>query len=189
MNGDIRRLSEQAANYRAVKQHVQDHTVQELQFYPTHDDRRETAEYRKAHHHLVVELDLPCLMCGVRNSTLADPEENPYGAKQIETHHHIIEWALQEAIDTDKFNKVLLPHLAHRHPQRPEYRTPFTPEQVRAWVDHSEDNLWVLCDVHHRAKYLGIHEITYPIWSPMNMLRDDFEAWVRQEIDGIRRGM
>jgi hypothetical protein len=49
-------------------------------------------------------------------------------------------------------------------------------------VDHSEDNLWVLCDVHHRAAFLGIHEITYPIWSPADMLIDDFENYVKEQI-------
>ena len=29
--------------------------------------------------------------------------------------------------------------------------------------DHGEDNLWVLRDVHHRAKFFGIHEVTFPI--------------------------
>lgn len=52
-------------------------------------------------------------------------------------------------------------------------------------MDHSPDNLWVLCNVHHRAKYLGIHEITYPIWSPMDLLRPDFEAWVEKEVKAI----
>lgn len=187
-NGDIRRLSEHAANQKVIKRHIQDRTIQELQFYPEHDKRRETAAYVKVHHRLTVELDLPCLVCGVRQSTLDQPEENPYGARQMETHHHIIEWALQNAVDVAKFNKVLRPHLAHRHPQVKEYKADFTQEQVRNWVDHSEHNLWVLCDVHHRAQYLGIHEITYPIWSPMNLLRDDFEEWVRDEIERIKSG-
>jgi hypothetical protein len=185
-NGDIRRLSEQAVNYQAVKQHVQNHTIHELQFYPEHDKRRETEEYKAVHHRLVVELDPPCLVCGVRHSTLKFEAENPYGAKQMETHHHIVEWALQNAVDLAKFNKILRPHLAVRRLHRAEYATDFSEEQVQAWVDHSEDNLWVLCDVHHRAKYLGIHELTYPIWSPMNLLRDDFEAWVKDEINRIR---
>lgn len=187
VNGDILRLTEHAANLQIVKQHVQNHTIEELQFYPEHDKRRETSAYIKTHKKLVETLDLPCLVCGVRHSTLGDPQENPYGAKQMETHHHIIEWALQNAVDVEKFNKVLLPHLAAGHPHRPEYKAPFTEQQVRDWVDHSEDNLWVLCDVHHRAKYLGIHEITYPIWAPMNLFRPDFESWVNEEIHRIKQ--
>ena len=188
-NGDIVRLTQHLADYQVVKQHIQSHTIDELQFYPTHDKRRETEEYKAVHNKLVKQLDLPCLVCGVRNSTLGDPKENVYGAKQIETHHHIVEWALQNAIDTDKFNKILRPHLAHRHPNDPvwKYEEPFDDKKVRDWVDHSEHNLWAICNVHHRAQYLGIHEITYPIWSPMNLLRADFEQWARAEIDKLRK--
>ena len=114
--GDIRRIKDHASVYSVVQKHIQKHTIHEMQFYPTHDKRRETKEYHEVHKKLVVTLDLPCLVCGVKHSTLEDPRENPFGAKQMETHHHIIEWALQNAVDTDKFNKILLPHLAHRHP-------------------------------------------------------------------------
>ncbi len=171
---------------KAAAVHLNERMLDEMAFYPAHDKRLETPEYKKAHDHLTKKLDLPCLICGVKNSTLKDPKENTYGAKQMETHHHIIEWALANAVDTGKFNKVLLPHLAHRHGSKADYKKPFTTEQVRAWVDHSEDNLWVLCDVHHRAQYLGIHEITYPIWGPMNLLRNDFEDYVREQIRKAR---
>jgi len=188
-NGDIVRLIQHLADYQLVQQHIQTHTIDELQFYPTHDTRRETKEYQQVHQKLVKELDLPCMVCGVRNSTLGDPNENPFGAKQIETHHHIVEWALQNAIDADKFNKMLRPHLAHRHPHDPvwNYEEPFDEKKICDWVDHSEHNLWPVCDVHHRAQYLGIHEITYPIWSPMNLLRPDFADWVRGEIERLRK--
>jgi hypothetical protein len=188
-NGDIVRLTQHLADYQVVKQHIQSHTVDELQFYPTHDKRRESEEYELVHKKLVKQLDLPCLVCGVRNSTLSDPKENIYGATQMETHHHIIEWALQNAIDADKFNKILRPHLAHRYPHDSiwKYEEPFDEKRVHDWVDHSEHNLWVICNVHHRAQYLGIHEITYPIWSPMNLLRPDFEDWARKEIESLRK--
>jgi hypothetical protein len=187
VNGDIQRLYEQSLNYSQVAKHIQDHTIHELQFYPVHDKRRETKEYKAVHERLTKTLDLPCLVCGVRNSTLKSEAENPFNAKQMETHHHVLEWALQNAIDVDKFNKILLPHLAHRHPKKEQYQKPFTEDQLRAWVDHDEDNLWVLCDVHHRAKFLGIHEITYPIWSPFNLLRPDFLDWANQEIERIKK--
>jgi hypothetical protein len=40
-------------------------------------------------------------------------------------------------------------------------------------VDHGFDNLWVLCDVHHRHKFVGIHAITYPIWRPQDVVNAD----------------
>lgn len=185
--GDMRRIEEQLAMYRLAENHVRRHTITELQFYPPHDKRRETPEYKAAHKHLVDTLDLPCLVCGVRKSTLGDPDRNPYQARQLETHHHVVEWALMNAVDVEKFNDILRPNLAHRHPHDAKwaYEKPFDEEKIKAWVDHSEHNLWVLCDVHHRARYLGIHEITFPIWSSMNLLRDDFETWARAEIERL----
>jgi hypothetical protein len=187
--GEIARLADHHNNFKVVEQHIQHHTIDELQFYPEHDRRTESPEYKKVHHHLTVELDLPCLVCGVRNSTLRDPDKNRYQARQMETHHHVIEWALANAIDVDRFNDSMRPNLAHRHPNDPtwHYEQPFDAEKIRDWVDHSEHNLWVLCDVHHRAKYLGIHEITYPIWAPMDLYRPDFETWARKQIDQLRK--
>ena len=58
-----------------------------------------------------------CLICGVANETLTQPVRrenlslNSYGAMQLETHHHVIEWALANAIDPDKFNERILPSL------------------------------------------------------------------------------
>lgn len=182
--GMVQRLKDQRTVFRKAQEiHENPRTLKERAFYPAHDKRLETKEYKTAHHHLAVELDLPCLVCGVKNSTLKDKAQNRYGAKQMETHHHVIEWSLANAIDPAKFNKIILPHLKVRHPQNPDYRkAAFDAQDVADWVDHSEDNLWVLCDVHHRAAYLGIHEITYPIWCPMDLLRDDFEEYVRQQI-------
>ena len=182
--GMIRRLKDQRTIDRKAQEiHANPRLLNEIAFYPAHDKRLETPEYAKAHKHLTVELDLPCLVCGVRHSTLRDKTKNRYGAKQMETHHHIIEWALANAVDPEKFNNTILPHLKARHPANPDYqKDAFTQEDVRNWVDHSEDNLWVLCDVHHRAQYFGIHEITYPIWSPADLLIDDFEEYVRKQI-------
>jgi hypothetical protein len=95
-------------------------------------------------------------------------------------------WRRTNAIDVDKFNKFLLPSLQSRHPDKEQYKKgAFSAAEVKAWVDHDEDNLWVLCDVHHRAQYFGIHEITHPIWGPVDLLRDDFEDYVRKEIRGV----
>lgn len=186
--GDIRRINEHLSQFKTVKQHVQNHTINELQFYPAHNKRNETPEYAAVHKHMTKDLDLPCLVCGVRRSTLKNPRANRWGAKQMETHHHVIEWALANAVDVKKFNTRLRPFLAHRHPSDPvwHYEKPFDQKKIAAWVDHSEHNLWVLCDVHHRAQYLGIHEITFPIWTPMDLYLEDFEAWAATEIAKLR---
>ncbi|HZC80160.1 MAG TPA: hypothetical protein VE222_00325 [Nitrospiraceae bacterium] len=169
--------------FRQEPAHKKRRTLVELAFYPAHEPRKSTSQYKAVQKNLVDKLDRPCLICGVSKSTLKDRKKNPYGAKQMETHHHVIEWSLANAIDVNKFNTLLLPFLKRRHPKRPEYNKNFSEKEVRNWVDHHEDNLWVLCDVHHRAKYFGIHEITYPIWGPADLLRDDFEEYVRSEIE------
>jgi L-rhamnose mutarotase len=181
--GMVNRLKDQLRIQKQVNRiHENPRLLKEIAFYPEHDKRRETNEYKAVHKKLTQELDLPCLICGITNSTLKDKQKNLYGAKQMETHHHIIEWALANAVSVEKFNASILPHLRQRHPDKSEYKQEFTDEDIRNWVDHSEDNLWVLCDVHHRAKYLGIHEITDPIWGPQDLLRDDFEEYARKEI-------
>ena len=154
----------------------------EIAFYPKHAKWTESKAYVAVHKDMVVRKDLPCLVCGVRNSTLNDPKKNVYGAKQMETHHHVIEWALANAIDAKRFNAILRPNLAYRHPDNPVYRSDMSEQDIKDWVDHSPDNLWVLCDVHHRAKYFGIHESTYPIWRSMDFLKPDFEDYVHKEI-------
>jgi hypothetical protein len=158
--------------------------LDERAFYPPHDARKESPAYARVHKQLVKEHG--CLICGVTYDILKDKKsredlgKNPYAAKQLETHHHVIEWALANAIDTGKFNALVFPHLKARHPDR--YKSPLTDQEVKDWVDHSPDNLWVLCDVHHRAKYFGIHEITDPLWGPQDIFNDAFLKQVRAAI-------
>jgi hypothetical protein len=166
-----------ASNPRTEKALVATHFVRRLLYeginYPSHGARRESPEYAKVHRDLTVTHDLPCLACGVRHSTLKDKAKNRFGAKAMETHHHIIEWALAKAISAEAFNERLLPNLKHRYPSDPQYqKAAFTQQDVEAWVDHSPHNLWVLCDVHHRAPFVGIHEVSYPAWCPQDLLAD-----------------
>jgi len=164
--------------------HAVERFLQEKAFYPPHDKRTESPAYAKVHKQMAIVEDQPCLVCGVRHSTLGDTKQNPFGAVQIETHHHVIEWALANAVVPALFNQHVRPGLARRAAERksrgqtdaiyaefdPLYAKPMTKAQVTAWVDHAADNLWVLCDVHHRHKYVGIHAITYPVWGPQDLL-------------------
>ena len=167
-----RKTSAQKADISKV--HAVGRLLREIVNYPGHAARRSSPEYVKAHNYLVKKLDLPCLACGVRNSTLKDPTQNRLGAKQMETHHHIIEWALANAIDLDKFNQRVVGQLRAKRHHDPVYDKDFTQTQLLEWIDHHQDNLWVLCNVHHRQALLGIHEITFPIWGPQDLVRDDF---------------
>lgn len=151
-----------AAHDQAVAAHVVTRRLTEAIAYPDHDPRSEFAEYVHVHHHLVVELDEPCWICGVRNSTLADPARNPFGATQLETHHFHLEWALANAADPAK---VLADF--------PEMGAADEPH-LRAWLD-SEGQMLVLCDVHHRGGHYGIHQITHPAWVAQRLLRADWD--------------
>src|SRR5438093_11918652 len=69
----------------------------EIASYPVHDKRRETPAYKNVHKKMVRHQDRPCLIRGVRNSSLKDPKAHTYRAKALETHHHDIEGALANA--------------------------------------------------------------------------------------------
>ncbi|MDA8114264.1 MAG: hypothetical protein M0Z43_06010 [Acidithiobacillus sp.] len=152
----------------------------ERAFYPAHDKRTESPEYAKVHRQMVVVEDLPCLACGVKQSTLGSPA-NRWHAKAIETHHHTIEWALANGIDLAKFNARIVAKFRCYPSHDPMYDNDFTRQQMLDWIDHGRDNLWPLCDVHHRHKWFGIHAVTYPIWGPQDLLTDEFLAQVMQE--------
>lgn len=125
--------------------HATTEGVASVEMTPPHPPREETPEYVKAHHHLTKVLDEPCAMCGVRNSTLKDPKQNPFGATAIETHHYPIERSLLDACDPAKVGLVF--------PQVKDQAS------LEAFVD-SENNLMVLCDIHHRHPLHGIHHLT-----------------------------
>lgn len=163
------------------KVHAVSRLLHEVVNYPGHAARKSSPEYTKVHKELTKEKDLPCLACGVKNSILQDtktrndPALNPHGATQMETHHHIVEWALANAIDLKKFNQRIVQHMRARPHHDPIYDKDFTPTQMLEWIDHHPDNLWVLCDVHHRGSFFGVHEITFPIWGPQDLVQDNFD--------------
>lgn len=157
--------------------------LQEDVFYPPHSPRTESSAYAAIHKHLAHELDLPCITCGVRNSTLSDPKLNWVGAKAIETHHHIIEWALQNAIDLEKFNTRIVAFHRAKDPSNPKYAQDFSEQQMLDWIDHDPDNLWVLCDAHHRHSMVGIHSVTYPVWGAQDMIKAGFQYTPSETID------
>jgi hypothetical protein len=133
---------------------------------PPHPPREETPEYAKAHHHLTITLDSPCAMCGVRNSTLHDPKENPFGATAIETHHYPIERSLMDACDPKKVG-VVFPQVTDR-------------ASLEAFVD-SEQNLMVLCDIHHRHPLHGIHHLAPQDFFVQPFLLDGYEVVVTKD--------
>ena len=163
-------------------------TLEEADFYPEHDKRKESSEYEKVHKKMILEDNIPCMVCGVTHEQLSDPVKrkdstiNPYSAKQLETHHHIVEWSLANAIDPTKFNNTVRIHLMNEHQDNPLYKNEMSEQDILDWIDHGADNLWVLCDVHHRHKYFGIHHVTYPNWAPQNLYTKEFLQEVEDKI-------
>ncbi len=154
---------------------IERRTLHEVANYPPHPPRTASALYTRNHHRLVYEEDRPCLVCGVRQSTLHDPAQNPYGATQLETHHRIVEWSLARAVDIAKFNHRIRPGLLRHTNDTATYGHEFTQEELITWVEGHADNLWVLCDLHHRHPLIGIHAITGPIWGIQDVLVDGYD--------------
>lgn len=100
--------------------------------------------YLRTHHHLVDKLNSPCAICGVCKSTLHNPKENPFEAKDIETHHYPIERSLLNACDIKKLHAIF--------PQIKDHAS------LESFID-SEENMMVLCDIHHRHPHYGIHHL------------------------------
>lgn len=146
---------------RVSKPHLARHVIHENVWYPAHAPRTESPEYEAIHKKLTIEEDLPCFICDVRNSTLGDPEKNPHGATQMETHHMWVEWSLINACDLDKLDAYFGKQLDQ--------------EGWSQFLDHDEQNLIVLCDTHHRHKEAGIHELTYPIWVAQKFLPNEYQ--------------
>jgi hypothetical protein len=145
-------------------------TLAEVAEYPPHPPRTASALYERTHQQLVVTEDRPCAVCGVRRSTLGTA--NPYGAKALETHHDLIEWAGATEIDWDKLaadhpslpNLVALAKAYHAHlDAHGTFEGTLDPAIVTQFVD-SDEQMLVLCDVHHRSALQGIHMITGPVW-------------------------
>lgn len=149
-------------------------TLHESVNYPPHPPRTPTREYIKTHHELVVVKDLPCLVCGVRNSTLKDPKQNPFQATALETHHRYIEDSLANAISLEKFNSKIPPALLRKSGNAAKYGHSFTQEEMLAWIHGDPDQMWILCSQHHRNSFVGIHGLTAPIFGVQDLLIDGY---------------
>ena len=157
-------------------------TLAEDTWYPPHPPRKASALYDRTHHELVVVEDRPCAVCGVRNSTLGNPAQNKVGAKALETHHALIEWAGANAIDWDKLaadhpdltNLTALAGAYHAHLlANGSFGGTLDPAIVTQFVD-SADQMLVICDLDHRGARRGVHMITGPVWELQRYERGDW---------------
>ena len=162
--------------------------LEEASYFPQHSKRKGSRAFKDIHHKLVIEEDTPCYICGVTHSVLSDSQKkqdralNPHVASQIELHHAVVEWSLANAVDPVKFNQTVRLDLMKNNPDNPLYQEEMTQQQILDWVDHGPDNLMVLCDVHHRHPYYGIHKVSYPKWLPQRIFTDQFIKEVDEKI-------
>lgn len=130
-------------------------TLVEEVSYPPHEPRKASAIYARTHAKLVVEMDEPCWICGVRHSDVVRMAVDDRKHWQIETHHAELEWAAEKAFEQD--DEMLAKIEA-------DFAGKFADStSLREWLD-SEGNMLILCATHHRGARTGIHMISYPAW-------------------------
>jgi hypothetical protein len=143
-------------------------TLAEVIAYPEHGPREGDPNYHifnAAKHHLVHVLGVGCWIGG---ATLAQvkaglPEVHRcHGAKQLEAHHAVAEFAGLNEID---WRKVAVDF--------PTVGIHSDDDFLR--FAESEGGLMILCDKHHRAPAQGIHSVTYPAWLLDRYARADWE--------------
>jgi len=137
-------------------------------YVPGHEPRTASNVFHASHDQLIKDGDSPCFICGVKKSTLDDLTQNLHGSKQMELHHWIIEWSLANATD---FDKLKIAHPDFTDWDKVQANDPST---YKYFVD-SVYNGMVLCDVHHRATYRGIHAIEYSVWIAQKFIKSDFK--------------
>jgi len=150
-----------------LKGHSLRRTLEEVAWYPPHDPRKASAEYRRVHHRLVYEMDERCWICGITHSA----------GGAMETHHSELEWAAEQAFENDP--EMLAALVADFELKLSK------PEELRKWLD-SEGNMLVLCAEHHRGARTGIHSITYPVWKLQRYQHRDGFQFVEGGADGVK---
>lgn len=124
--------------------------------YPEHSPRRSDPHYRifvASRRHLIDVLGVGCWIGGITKAQLGTTDRTHlcYGAKQLEAHHDVAEFAGLTEIDWQKV-AADFPTLGIHSDE----------DFLRA--AEAEGGLTVLCDKHHRAPYHGTHMISGPVW-------------------------
>ena len=125
--------------------HEQKETIQIDWFIPDHEERTESAEFRKSRP-LVIARDKGCVVCGSQET--------------LEAHHFLFEWCEANGIDRDQLVNYVDTMHAFFANAKEALAQGKTVEQL---VD-SPENLITLCKEHHTGKDTGIHALPYPIW-------------------------
>lgn len=145
------------SNLAMVPQHTQSLNLHLVEFFPSHEPREADSHYHlfnEARKKLKASGRWACWVCGQTEEQLGEP---------LELHHTVVEYALQNGIDIEKFK--------HKFP---EFNVT-TDEEFFAFVEGSEANLTVLCRDHHRGLH-GVHSLPMPVWRALAVWRDDLPS-------------
>lgn len=148
--------------------HLLRRTLHEVVAYPEHGPREDDPHYaifHQARRHLIDVLGVGCWIGGATATQIKaglPVGHRCSGARQLEAHHAIAEYAGLSEIDWRK--------VAHDFP-----RVGIHSEEDFLRYAQSEGGLTIICDVHHRSPTRGIHQITYPAWLLDRYAGDDYE--------------
>lgn len=147
---------------KIVEAHTQVHTFTEVQEYPDHRQRSESAEYRHNHDLLIDELNLPCFVCDMLGLEKLKSE-------YLETHHYVIEWSEWNSASPKKVQKLFDDGVFdfYGYSKKLKGKKVESPDDIR--------NLLVLCPLHHRGDGIGIHESSAPMWTSQMVAKDGVE--------------
>lgn len=143
-------------------------TLKEAVHYPAHGPRETDPHYKVFHAARSYLIDVLGVGCWIGGATKAQIQaglpagHRCAGAKQLEAHHEVAEFAGLEEEDWQK--------VAADFPQEGIH----SDEDFKSFAE-SEGGLTILCDVHHRHVLKGIHSVTYPAWKLDRYAKDGWE--------------
>ena len=133
-----------------IQAHIQTVTIHIAEHYPSHEPRTEDPHYKYFNAARKRLADLGKLVCWICGTT-----------EQVELHHSMVEFALSNGVDIQKFETLY-----------PEFGIT-TDEQFLWWVE-GEGNLTPLCKLHHTG-ILGVHVLPYPVWEPQRFWKHELQ--------------
>jgi hypothetical protein len=145
---------------REVAEHIQHDTVEEYAFYPEHEGRKESHEFKESKKRLKEDGYYKCWIC---DST-----------EKLESHH-ILEWAFSNDIDLQKAQEMLkiLDFYGYSNSNEFQDKSIESLDDVR--------NQLILCEKHHRHKLCGIHHITFPFFISQKCTKEGVQTIPQSE--------
>ena len=142
-----------------VEEHLETINVHEVIITPGHEDRKESAEFRKAKERLKEDGHYKCWVCG--------------STKNLQVHHFFIEWSLAATGDFEKMKELAETFDIYGYGKLLKNKPITSPDDIR--------NMMVLDQDHHTGTDstdntpTGIHNMTFPAWIMQKLSKDGFD--------------